>query len=44
MTEQTEPKTRQELLKILVKERLHWEAVIGKLSEDQYLEAESMAG
>jgi hypothetical protein len=39
MTKETEPKTRQELLKILVKEHLHWEAVIGKLSEDQYLEA-----
>jgi len=35
MTDQNEPGNRQELLKILVKERLHWEAVIGKLSEDQ---------
>ena len=39
MTEETEPGTRQELLKLLVKERLHWEAVLGKLSADQYLEA-----
>ena len=38
MTKETEPGTRQELLKILVRERLHWEAVIGKLSDDQYLE------
>ena len=38
MTDQTEPRTRQELLKLMVKERLHLEAVIGKLSEDQYLE------
>lgn len=39
MTTQTEPVTRQELLKILVKERLHWEALIGTLSDEQYLEA-----
>ncbi len=38
MTKETEPGSRQELLKMMVKERLHWEAVIGKLSEDQYLE------
>jgi len=39
MTKETEPGTRQELLKNLVTERLHWEAVIGKLSDGQYLEA-----
>lgn len=38
MTKENDPGTRQELLKIMVKERLHWEAVIGELSEDQYLE------
>lgn len=39
MTKETEPGTRQELLKMMVKERLHWEAVVGGLSEDQYLES-----
>lgn len=38
MTKETEPGSKKELLKNLVKERLHWEAVIGQLSEDQYLE------
>ena len=37
MTKETEPGTRPELLKIMVTERLHWEAVIGKLSKDQYV-------
>lgn len=40
MTKQPEPENKQELLKTLVIERLQWEAVIGPLSEEQYLEAE----
>lgn len=38
MEEQSDPGTRQELLKILVKERLHLEAIVGTLSEDQLVE------
>jgi hypothetical protein len=39
MTKQPDPKNKQELLKTLVKERLQWEALIGTLSDEQYLEA-----
>lgn len=38
MTKETEPENRHELLKILVTEHLQWEALLGTLSEDQYLE------
>jgi hypothetical protein len=38
MTNQTEPGTRQELLKILVIERMWWEALVGTLSDEQCLE------
>lgn len=39
MTKETEPGNRQELLKILVTEHLRWEAVLGTLSDDEYLES-----
>jgi len=39
MTNQTEPGNKQELLKTLVIERLQWEAVIGTLTDEQYLKA-----